>query len=551
MKYTIATLASLLLFAQLVVPTYGDDSLFGRESPFGHGFVEIKLLDAYFGTSASKIEVEPGDKNVPLTVVFSNIGSQDIAGIRGQLNLPTGFSSSKSSQGLIEADNIQVAQSGQSFALTFFVDLDKNLPMQQYQGTIKLTFSRVRESGSREHFDTFTFKLPGKGVLNVKAQNPFLIPSTNNEVTVEISNPGTAPISNIDVVLQNTQTSIAANSQSTTNLEKVVFDQNHWKVGTVLANSKSFFSFNIYVPQDLADNAIHAPVSVSYFDAQGNQVTQTRTIDFIVGPANPGSALKISTTPYLTTGIMENLALELTNLSGSKISDISISVTPHSDAVKILQDTKWFIKEIDPLSKTKLEIPVFADRSVQERAIILDISVQYTNKGNTVAEKHSVGLYMKGLIDTSIFGINVIEIAGKQTIIGNVLNQGNTKGLFATATVEPLADSNIKKSTQYIGDIDTDAPVPFNIPIEFVGEPRGGEHKVRISVSYKDSLLQDLVVTQETSIFYKDGNTKTTYDLSQISIIILVIVAGGIGGILLKMGKIKTTAIRKIKEGSS
>lgn len=550
MKHTISILASLLLFAQLIVPTYGDESLFGRESPFGHGFVEIKFLDAYFGTSTSKIEVEPGDKNVPLTVVFSNIGSQDIAGIRGQLNLPTGFSSSKSARGLIEADNTQVAPSGQSFALTFFVDLDKSLPLQQYQGTIKLTFSRVRESGSREHFDTFTFKLPGKGVLNVKAQNPFLIPSTNNEVTVEVSNAGSAPISNVEIVLQNTQTSIAANSQSTTNLENVVFDQNHWKIGTVLADSKNFLSFNMYVPQDLANKPIHAPVSVSYFDAQGNQVTQSRTIDFIVGPVNPGSAIKISTTSYLTTGIMENLALELTNLSGSKISDISISITPNSDAVKILQDTKWFIKEIDPLSKTKLEIPIFADRSVQERAVLLDISVQYTHKGSTVAERHNVGVYMKGLIDTSIFGINVIEIAGKQTIIGNVLNQGNTKGLFGSATVEPLADSNIKKSTQYIGDIDTDAPVPFNIPIEFVGEPRAGEHKVRIIVNYKDSLLQDHTVTQETSIFYKDIKTKT-YDLSQISLIVLVIVAGGIGGILLKMGKIKTSAIKKIKEDSS
>ena len=244
MKYTIATLASLLLFAQLVVPTFVDGSL-DSESPFGHGFVEIKSLDAYFGTSAGKIEVEPGDKNIPPTVVFSNVGSQDIAGIRGLVNLPTGFSSSKSLQGLIEADNTQVAQSGQSFALTFFVNVDKILPLQQYQGTIKLTFSRVRESGSREHFDTFTFKLPGKGVLNIKAQNHFLLPAANNEVTVEISNPGTAPISNLEIILQNTQTSMATNTQSTTNLEKVVFDRNHWKIGTVLPNSKSFFLVNI------------------------------------------------------------------------------------------------------------------------------------------------------------------------------------------------------------------------------------------------------------------------------------------------------------------
>jgi len=46
------------------------------------GIVGVKLLDAYFGTSTEKMEVGPGDKNVPFTVEFANISTTDIVGIK-------------------------------------------------------------------------------------------------------------------------------------------------------------------------------------------------------------------------------------------------------------------------------------------------------------------------------------------------------------------------------------------------------------------------------------------------------------------------------------
>ena len=72
-------------FAQISSGGFGN-------SPFERDFGDVKFLDAYFGTMEQKIEVEPGDSNVPFTVVFANVGSQDITGIRGQLSLPMDFS---------------------------------------------------------------------------------------------------------------------------------------------------------------------------------------------------------------------------------------------------------------------------------------------------------------------------------------------------------------------------------------------------------------------------------------------------------------------------
>src|SRR5713226_1701909 len=144
MIYKTIVIATILLLGQIIIPSYAvsPEQLTPEVSPFTHGFTDIKFLDAYFGTSSGKIEVQPGDKNVPFTIVFSNVGSEDIAGIKGLLSLPVGFSSASANAGLIEADNTQVAASGQSFILTFFVNVDKNTNVHSYTGTVQVTYSR-------------------------------------------------------------------------------------------------------------------------------------------------------------------------------------------------------------------------------------------------------------------------------------------------------------------------------------------------------------------------------------------------------------------------
>ena len=99
-------------FAQFNSGGFGD-------SPFERDFGDVKFLDAYFGTLNEKIEVEPGDSNVPFTVVFANVGTQDITGIRGQLSLPLGFSGVNGPGSIILADSESNSLAGDNFHLTF------------------------------------------------------------------------------------------------------------------------------------------------------------------------------------------------------------------------------------------------------------------------------------------------------------------------------------------------------------------------------------------------------------------------------------------------
>lgn len=411
----------LLLFLIGFLPLVFDNSFaqitsggFGQ-SPFERDFGDVKFLDAYFGTINEKIEVEAGDQNVPFTVVLANVGTQDITGIRGQLSLPMGFSASDGPGSIIRADSDSNSFAGENFHITFFVNIDNNVKIQQYPGTVKVDYSRLRESGVRTAFADFDFKVTGDSVINVRAQEPFLTSLTTNNVVIEIANDGTAPISSVDIVATNTSTELASTSSSTTNVENVVILESSWDIGNINPKSSRYLTATVYVPETLKGDTLRIPLSISYYNAHGDLHTISKIVDF----------------------------------------------------------------------------------------------------------------YIKGLIDLTIFNVEVIELSGTQMVIGEIINEGNEDGLFGFVSIKPKGDSNIKQNTQFIDEIEVDAPVPFNVPIEFDGQPRYGEHEITITIRYKDSTRDEIFLTQDQTInVVKPSNDDENETDPAIIIIPIILIVG-------------------------
>ena len=415
----------LFSFAVLLLTPFVIDNSFAQissggfgNSPFERDFGDVKYLDAYFGTIDEKFEVSPGDKNTPFTVVLANVGTQDITGIRGQLSLPFGFSGSDGTGSLALADSDSNSLTGENFHLTFFVNIDKNAQIQQYPGTVKVDYSRLRESGVRTAFEDFNFKVTGESVINVRALNPFLISLQQNHVTIEVSNDGTAPISSVGIGLKNTQSERASTAQSITNVENVVILNTDWEIGEIEPGGKKFIELDVYVPESLKGDTLRAPIEITYFNAHGDRHTISRIADFFV----------------------------------------------------------------------------------------------------------------QGLIDVSIYNIDVIDLSGQHMIIGEIINEGNIDALFGFVTVDPVGNSNIKKTTQFIDEIEIDAPVPFNVPIEFDGEPQYGEHDIKITVRYKDDVREEHFIIHNATIFLEEpSNDGESGDNTMMIVIpIAIAIAGAI-----------------------
>lgn len=405
----------IIFFVVFFIPLsniYGQ--LGAGDSPFERNFQDVKFIDAYFGTKNEKMEFEPGDTNIPFTVVFANVGSQDITGIKGQLSLPMGFKPSHGVGDLSFADSDTTAETGENFALTFFVDIQQGATIGTHPASVKVDYSRLRESGMRASYVDFNFELTGKSVINLKADRYILTSLNMNDILVNIKNDGTAPISSVRVELQNTQTALSTTTQSVTNVENVVFLKNSWSLGNVKPGETKTFDVQVYVPENLHGSTLRAPITITYFNAQGDRASTQKIVDFFV----------------------------------------------------------------------------------------------------------------KGHIDLTVYNINVIELSNKPTIIGDIINEGNVDALFGFVTIEPLENSNIKKQTQFIDEIEIDSPVPFNIPIEFDGEPKYGEHDIKISVRYKDAIRDENFVNYETSVFVPDYSKSENTGISFNEFLIIPLMAG-------------------------
>lgn len=152
------------------------------------------------------------------------------------------------------------------------------------------------------------------------------------------------------------------------------------------------------------------------------------------------------------------------------------------------------------------------------------VEINYFNaQGDQRTISRIADFYVRGFIDTTIYNIDVIELSDTQMIIGEIINEGNEDALFGFVTVEPLGDSNIKKKTQFIDEIEVDSPVPFNVPIEFEkDDPQYGEHEIRITARYKDDIREEHLVTYDATIYIKDSNSENS-DTSGLDFVPMVI----------------------------
>ena len=324
-KFSLFALIVVLLISQLfILDVFAQVSTSG--SPFELKFVDVKYLNAFFGIPDEKMEVDPGDRNVPFTVVLANVGTQDITGIRGQLSLSFGFSSADGVGSLILADSDSSSVAGDTFTLTFFVNIGDDLEIKRYPGSIKVDYSRLRESGVRNAFFDFDFKVTGDSIINMRALDPFLTSLQTNHVVIEVSNDGTAPISGVDIVATNTATAISSTTTSVTNIEKVVILDTNWDIGHINPGTSKYLEADIFIPESLKGETLRIPMELTYFNAHGDRHTISRIVDF----------------------------------------------------------------------------------------------------------------YIKGLIDAKIYDVRVIDLSGKPTVIGEIINEGNEAALFGFVTLKPM-----------------------------------------------------------------------------------------------------------------
>jgi hypothetical protein len=528
-----------------------------------------------------KTEVGPGDGVATLAIVLVNRGRSDLTGVTGYLNLPAGFEplpgkNNGTSQSV--AGFYSVVKAGNTFILYFDMNVLKQAKVGGYSTPLTLQYSKILQMGQLTTTFTIPFRLTGRVILNTVSENKELIPGSPNLLKVNIQNKGTADATGVVATItsvtgssttsgsvsassttstsssnatstQQQPSSSPASSSSSSSIPTVNVGSQTFNLGRIPTNGSAEIDPIVYPTSSAGETAQNLNLQISYGDAYGNQKILNAMVGLIIAPNPPQSVLNLTTNNgnalILTAGKIENMEFTLQNNDKNPITSVVASLNSQTDAMKILGDSRWTLQSMSPQSKLNMFTKVFASSTLVGQPTLLTLTVQYVSEGQSKTDSLNLGAYITGEIKVRVYDVRITNVGNIPNLTGNILNEGNTVGLFTTVQIvknQPQTSSSTSQSNsggtrqhqgqqqehnvagrnqsqgsladfidpppppQYLGDLSVDSPLPFSIPLtsnnKTIAAPPGN-YPVALKISYSDDLKipHQFVDTNETVNF--------------------------------------------------
>ncbi|MDQ6668499.1 MAG: hypothetical protein M3Y53_09775 [Thermoproteota archaeon] len=251
---------------------------------------------------------------------------------------------------------------------------------------------------------------------------------------------------------------------------------------------------------------VHSPSDVNNGNTNNN--TNNNVEPLYPAPANPSSQFPSSSsfssshnsTPspiQIAAGKIQNVTFAINNDNAvvslisplqNSITDLAVSLVSQSSSVRILGPSNWNIPSISSGSGQQLTTQVFASTSLMGNPVVFSVTIQYIQNGHQVkTAAFNLGAIVTGDIQLRVNNLGIRYIGNTPTLVGSILNEGNTPALFASVEMlqqgqgrvqpqTPLSSISNKNlgtilmpnSSQYIGNIATNSPLSFNVPLQAV-----------------------------------------------------------------------------------
>jgi hypothetical protein len=287
----------------------------------------------------------------------------------------------------------------------------------------------------------------------------------------------------------------------------------------------------------------------------------------------------------IIAGRAADMNFNITNNNRNPITDVVVTLVPRSDSLEILGDSRWTLQELSAENKARFSTRVFASESLIGSPVSFEVRVQYISGDQIKSDSFSIGGNVMGEIKIDINDLLVRYIGDVPNLTGNLLNQGNTKALFTTIEIQSnnstAANQNalvpITYTPQYLGDLEDNSPLPFNIPLAIgINGNNGsssnnlasGNYPISLRITYSDELRNTHAVILNRTVSYSPpqqeesapnqgflgfgssaGQSGTTTSVLPLVFILVAAVAAAVVIILVIRRRSRTKKISRLMTG--
>lgn len=239
--------------------------------------------------------------------------------------------------------------------------------------------------------------------------------------------------------------------------------------------------------QDIDGNKYHQmfslPVTVDSAVAVRNTIITIDSMEVVQESIQPGDIFTIRLTVVCSGADSYNL---LSSMSFGTMSSIS----PISPTTVSLGDL-----EAGNMVTTSYQLLAAGDVSAGQYPVTSTIS--YTNsKGQSGSLTETFTILVDGLIEFSLLDVPTEKVPVGETseLEADLLLIGTESVQFvAIGVVEDDVIERVSGSEEYIGAVDPDSPIPFDIKYKVRDDAPKGNHELKLSVQYRDHLNKEHV----------------------------------------------------------
>lgn len=468
----------------------------------------IVIVDAFWGSNNNKINVEPGDKGVGLTLVIQNRDTGPVSGIQGTITLADPFTTTNDNS--ISSSFGNVVSSGSTTSAEFLININDDADLGTY--TLSIDFSYLdKDSILRSDSLLFSINIEGVSDLDISLDENVFFVGTFNDLVIDIDNIGSAPVYSLKVLLS------YSNSQGFLSTAE---GDSERKINLLESGDLESLTFKTYVSPNAQQGLYFVTLTVSYRAANGEMYQEIQEIGIVVKedcsapnmvwllPSCWSSPISILVPDnILQSGRVTKSDIIIQNIDDEPISDLVVDLqfTSVQNSFPIFLNSgssTWKFSSLDSSESITISPEIFTSISFTDSSFPIQISISYLDvNGIHHDEIRQMGFTIRGNINIEsssvTFSPMIIPSGGNASLIGSILNIGDKEAQFLSLSINPsdfiLTNS---ESIQYIGEVDPDSLVPFSLKFKVSDSSPIGQIPIELIFSYDDSYGNTYTVSE-------------------------------------------------------
>jgi hypothetical protein len=325
-------------------------------------------------------------------------------------------------------------------------------------------------------------------ILNIKIDDPHLTAGAENEVNVTLDNIGDEKIYSIELSFTSTTPYIVILEGT-----KITYDN-------LDVEEKTVHEAVIAVSKNAPVGVYSLTSLVSYRGSDGHDHVDTIILGLNVDTVNRPDQTTVVLKDYNTSikpiqpGDEFELILDFECL-GAKAHEVMVAITvDQMTGISTMSPTTVDVGTLLPNQKFMVPFELLIGGNVKAGQYPTIITVTYIDAdGIPLSLLETVTLSVRGIIEFNLLNIEplITSIGTSTELEADLLIIGTESVQFVT--IEIIEDFVFKRtidSEEYIGAVDPDSPIPFDLMFEVDGGTKTGEHTLNLKVTYTDDLYK-------------------------------------------------------------